>query len=43
MKKILARGGIEFIGHTITIYGGYTDDCGHHFVDSLKVRVVDNE
>ena len=33
----------EFIGHTITIYGGYTDDCGHHFVDSLKVRVVDNE
>ena len=33
----------EFIGHTITIYGGYTDDCGHHFVDSVKVRVVDNE
>ena len=28
---------------TITIYGGYTDDCGHHFVDSLKVKVVDNE
>ena len=33
----------EFIGHTVTIYGGYTDDCGHHFVDSLKVKVVDNE
>jgi len=33
----------EFIGKTITIYGGYTDDCGHHFVDSLKVKVVDVE
>jgi|TARA_R110000824_G_scaffold76691_1_gene194254 hypothetical protein len=33
----------EFIGRTITIYGGYTDDCGHHFVDSLKVKVVNNE
>jgi len=33
----------EFIGHTITIYGGYTDDCGHHLVDSVKVKVVDNE
>ena len=33
----------EFVDKTITIYGGYTDDCGHHFVDSLKVKVVDNE
>ena len=33
----------EFIDKTITIYGGYTDDCGHHFVDSVKVRIVDNE
>jgi len=33
----------EFIGHTITIYGGYTDDCGHHYVDSLKVMVVNDE
>ena len=32
----------EFIGRTVTIYGGFTDDCGHHFVDSVKVRVVDN-
>ena len=33
----------EFIGRTVTIYGGYTDDCGHHFVDSVKVKVVNNE
>ena len=33
----------EFVDKTITIYGGYTDGCGHHFVDSLKVKVVDNE
>lgn len=31
-----------FIGRTVTIYGGYTDVCGHHFVDSVKVRIVDN-
>jgi len=33
----------EFIDKTIIIYGGYTDDCGHHFLDSLKVKVVDND
>jgi|TARA_R100000084_G_C4542436_1_gene96211 hypothetical protein len=33
----------EFVDKTITIYGGYTDDCGHHFVDSIKVKIVDNE
>tara|TARA_R100000008_G_C3553641_1_gene151919 strand:+ start:534 stop:962 length:429 start_codon:yes stop_codon:yes gene_type:complete len=33
----------EFVGKIVTIYGGYTDECGNHFVDSLKVRVVDNE
>ena len=33
----------EFVDETITIYGGYTDDCGHHFVDSIKVKIVDNE
>jgi len=31
-----------FIGKTITIYGGYFDDCGNQIVDSVKVRVVDN-
>ena len=33
----------EFIEKTITVYGGYTDECGHHFLDSIKVKVVDNE
>ncbi len=33
----------EFIGYTVTIYGAYIDDCGHQYVDSVKVKVVDNE
>ena len=33
----------EFIGETITIYGTYTDDCGNNFLNSVKVKVVDNE
>ena len=30
----------DFIGTTITIYGGYTDECEVHHVDSIKVKVV---
>tara|TARA_R100000995_G_C3455476_1_gene110341 strand:- start:353 stop:784 length:432 start_codon:yes stop_codon:yes gene_type:complete len=33
----------EFIGYTVTIYGGYVDDHGHTKMDSVKVYVVDNE
>jgi len=33
----------SFIGKTITIYGGYYDECGTQFVDSVKVLVVNNE
>ena len=29
----------DLIGHTITYYGGYVDDCGNHFIDSVKVSV----
>ena len=32
-----------FIGKTITIYGGYFDDCGNQHIDSVKVLVVNNE
>ena len=28
-----------FIGETITLYGGYVDDCDNHFVDSVKVFI----
>ena len=28
-----------FIGDTITVYCGYTDDCGNHHLDSLFVKV----
>jgi len=28
-----------FINKVITFYGGYTDDCGHHLVDSIRVKV----
>ena len=33
----------EFIGHTVTVYCGYTDLCGVHHLDSLKIQIVDNE
>ena len=33
----------NFIGYRITVICGYTDNDGNHFVDSLHVRVVDNE
>ena len=32
-----------FIGKTITIYGGYTDDCGNQIIDSVKVLIVNKE
>ena len=30
----------EFIGDTISVYCGYTDDCGNHFVDSLLINIL---
>tara|TARA_B100001105_G_C22115904_1_gene325371 strand:+ start:91 stop:519 length:429 start_codon:yes stop_codon:yes gene_type:complete len=33
----------EFIGLTITVYCGYTDDNGHHLLDSLKIKVINEE
>ena len=33
----------DFIGYTITVYCGYTDECGVHYLDSIKIRVVDEE
>ena len=33
----------EFVGFTVTVYGGYTDPCGTQQVDSLKIQIVDNE
>ena len=30
----------EFIGTTITCYGGYTDDCGNQHIDSLKIKIL---
>ena len=32
----------EFIGYTITFYGGYTDECDNHFVDSVKVKIIES-
>jgi hypothetical protein len=32
-----------FIDSTIIIHAGYTDDCGHHFTDSINIKVVDDE
>jgi len=29
----------EFVGDTISVYCGYTDDCGNHHLDSLEIRI----
>ena len=33
----------EFIGYTITVYCGYTDECGVHHLESLKITIVNEE
>ena len=33
----------EFINDTIKVYAGYNDEYGNHYVDSLKVIVIDEE
>ncbi len=30
----------EFIGYTVTFYGGYMDECENHHVDSLRIKVI---
>ena len=32
-----------FIGYTIEVFGGYTDDCGVHHSDSIKITIVNEE
>ena len=32
-----------FIGHTITVYCGYEAECGTQFVDSLSIKIVNEE
>ena len=33
----------DFVGDTIIIYGGYTDDHNHHYFNSVKIKIVDNK
>ena len=32
-----------FIGHTVKVYCGYQAECGFQFVDSLSIRIVNEE
>ena len=32
-----------FIGHTVTVYCGYEAECGTQFVDSLSIKIVNEE
>jgi len=41
--KVMFGAWEEFIGHTITVYCGYTDLCGVHHLDSLKIQIVNEE
>ena len=33
----------DFIGYTVTVQCGYTDECGVHYLESIKIKVVDEE
>ena len=33
----------DFVGDTIIIYGGYTDNHDHHYFNSVKIKIVDNK
>ena len=33
----------EFIGDTVKVYAGYTDEQNNHYVDSLEVIIKDEE
>ena len=33
----------EFVGDTIKVYGGYTDEYNNHYLDSLEVIIKDEE
>jgi alpha-glucuronidase len=33
----------NFIDYTVAVYCGYTDDDGHHYIDTLYIEIVDNE
>ena len=30
----------DFVGYTITCYGGYMDECDNHHVDSLRIKII---
>ena len=32
----------EFIGYTISVYGGYFDDCGNQHIDSLRILILES-
>lgn len=33
----------DFVNDVVTVYCGYRDECGVHHLDSLKIKVIDNE
>jgi len=41
--KVMFAAWEEFIGYTVTVYCGYTDLCGVHHTDSLKIAIVNEE
>ena len=41
--KVMFGAWEPFIGYTVTVYCGYTDECGVHYLESVKIKVVDEE
>mgnify|MGYP003653804391 FL=1 len=41
--KVIFGAWEAFIGYTIEVFGGYTDLCGVHHWDSIKITIVNEE
>ena len=38
--RVMFGAWVEFIGYTIEVFGGYTDDCGDHHYNSIKIKII---
>ena len=41
--KVMFGAWAPFIGYTVTVYCGYTDLCGVHHLDSIRITIVNEE
>ena len=41
--KVMFAAWESFIGYTVTVYCGYTDECGVHHTDSIEITIINEE